>query len=166
MQSVRRAETMARRNESRTPARRENTSPKRKRGTWLRSFRHLRPSLARRAGKGDRHLLPRPTFGRCPPFGCFAQKVPVTFSRRRASVLGWGRLQVSSRPPGAGRRAGGGVRRSRHSPDRTSVSSIPPEASRARRSRSGSAGRTWTASTASRSPARACGPRWSSICGD
>jgi 4-amino-4-deoxy-L-arabinose transferase-like glycosyltransferase len=31
-------------------------------------------------GKGDRHLLPRPTFGRCPPFECFAQRVPVTFS--------------------------------------------------------------------------------------
>ncbi len=26
---------------------------------------------------GDRRLLPRPTFGRCPPFGCFAPKVPV-----------------------------------------------------------------------------------------
>ena len=29
--------------------------------------------------KGDRHLLPRPTFGRCPPAGCCAQKVPDTF---------------------------------------------------------------------------------------
>jgi putative protease len=27
--------------------------------------------------KGDRHLLPRPTFGWCPPSGCFAQKVPA-----------------------------------------------------------------------------------------
>ncbi len=29
------------------------------------------------AEKGDRHLLPGPTSGRCPPSGCFAQKVPV-----------------------------------------------------------------------------------------
>jgi len=32
------------------------------------------------AGKGDRHLLPGPTSSWCPPFGCFAKKVPVPFS--------------------------------------------------------------------------------------
>ncbi len=31
-------------------------------------------------GKGDWLRLPRPTFGRCPPSGCFAQTVPVPFS--------------------------------------------------------------------------------------
>jgi 4-amino-4-deoxy-L-arabinose transferase-like glycosyltransferase len=43
--------------------------------------------------KGDRHLLPRPTFSRCPPSGCFAQKVPVPLfprwpARRRLWWLG------------------------------------------------------------------------------
>jgi Tfp pilus assembly protein PilF len=37
--------------------------------------------------KGDRSNLPRPTFGQCPPAGCFAQIGPVPFSPHRAAVL-------------------------------------------------------------------------------
>ncbi len=36
---------------------------------WLPPAPHFGKPASLPAGKGDRHLLPRPTFGRCPPGG-------------------------------------------------------------------------------------------------
>ncbi len=78
-------------------------------------------------GKGDRHLLPRPAFGRCPPFGCFAQKATVPFSlmgdvptgpenlvvravellRRRAGVARGATMRLVKRIPSAAGLGGG-----------------------------------------------------------